>query len=78
MNEKIETIKNLIKQRKILRARALLKELDMNLERMKELEEFASEVKRIARNTGRSRSIDISELEPLFVKYKIKLSKESE
>ena len=42
-------------------------------ERLQELEEFSKEVKRLARNTGRSRSIDVGELEELFVKYNIKL-----
>ena len=41
--------------------------------RLKELEEFAKEVKRLARNTGRSNSVNLSELEELFVKYKIHL-----
>lgn len=42
-------------------------------ERLNDLEEFSKEVKRIARNTGKSRSIDIGDLEELFIKYNIHL-----
>jgi len=71
--EKIETIKELLKQRRTLEARKLLDELKDIINRKEELEEFSIEVKRLARNTGRSRSIDVGELEELFVKYRIHL-----
>jgi hypothetical protein len=42
-------------------------------ERLEQLEEFASEVKRRVRSVGRSLSIHVSEFEDLFVKYDIKI-----
>jgi len=42
-------------------------------ERYKELKEFSLEVKRLARSTGRSMKVDLSDLEELFVKYNINL-----
>lgn len=69
-NELIKEIKNLINEKKIIETKKKLDELG---ERFEELDIFAKEVKGKARNTGISRSVDVSELEPLFVKYNIKL-----
>lgn len=73
MNEKIELIKSLLKQRRTLEINKHLLELDKDLERLNELEEFAKEVKRRVRSAGRSMSIGTSDFEDIFVKYKIKL-----
>jgi len=42
-------------------------------ERFDELEQFAIAVKHLARETGRTYQVAISDLEKLFVKYNIRL-----
>ena len=73
MNEKIEAIKSLINSRRILEAKKLIQELEKDLDRLKELEKFSKEIKRLARNTGRSYSIQTADLEAFFIKYEIHL-----
>jgi hypothetical protein len=74
MNKKIILIKKALNNRKYLESKKLLNELENDLKRLKE---FSIKIKRMARNTGRMRSIDVSDLEPLFVKYNIKFKDEN-
>jgi len=71
MEEKIEQIKELLKQRKNIEANKILDEIDKDLERLKELEIFASEVKRRIRACGKSQSISILDIDELIIQYNI-------
>ena len=57
MNEKIESVRQLIKNRQTLKAREMLNEIEKDMERKEALEEFASEVKRRIKSIGRSKHI---------------------
>ena len=72
MNEKIESVRQLIKNRQTLKAREMLNEIEKDMERKEALEEFASEVKRRIRSIGRSQHIEISAIDELCIKYSIK------
>ena len=72
--EQIEEILNHLNNYRFIPIKKALKELpDIENKRLEELENFASEVKRRVRSTGRSMVIGISDFEDLFVKYKINL-----
>lgn len=77
IEEELEKIIVLLNERRIMEAKKILKELSNKLieneNRLEELKEFASEVKRRMRSAGRSMSIGASEFEDIFVKYKISL-----
>ncbi len=71
-NEKIEVIKELMKQRKTFDTLKLLNELEKDLGEIETLKEFSQEIKRLVRNSGRSNMISISEIEELIARFKIK------
>ncbi len=66
MNEKIQEIKNLMNQRKMLDVKALLDELGENVDT---LQEFFDEVKKVCRESGKTNMVMIQTLENLLVKY---------
>jgi hypothetical protein len=81
--EQIIELLNLLSNHQILKARKILNELENskeeeNAKRLKELEAFGIETKKLARETGRSLSVPLDRLESLFVKYNITLGKKDD
>lgn len=78
--EQIKEIINYLDTHKTIPIKRVLKELPEvkkeNEERLKELEEFASEVKRRVRSAGKSMSIGVSDFEDIFVKHNITIKNE--
>ena len=54
----------------------LKERLEEKEKRLQELQKFASDVKEIARSTGRSLSIPLDKIEKLIVKYNIRYNDE--
>lgn len=74
-DEQIEEIINCVNSHQTLQIKKILKELPefKGEERLESLEEFASEVKRRMRSSGKSLSVGVSDFEDLFVKHSISL-----
>lgn len=69
MNEKIEEIREAIKQRRTPIVYGLLNELDGDLNKLEKLQEFFNEVKKLVRNLGKSNMIHKEEFERLIKEF---------
>ena len=69
MNEKIIQIKELLNERHTLEAKNMLYELNLDLEKLDNLQKFFDEIKTLARNQGKSSLMDVSKVEEVIVKY---------
>jgi len=68
-NSKIFEIKELLKQRRTPLIREKLDELEKDLKKLDNLQDFLDEIKRLCRESGRTTVVSIQTIENLIVKY---------
>ena len=72
MTQLKDTILEKVRARNYPEVKRLLEELDEQLEKTDNLQEFADGIKRLVRNLGKSNMINKKEIENLIVEHKIR------